>query len=178
MSRTLTALAVGLLLVACSAATDVPGSTSAADSTVPGDATTTVPSNPNNGPEEEADPDDPLVQAVGAFQSWVDHLAAGDHQEAWDAMAPASQAAVGEQQFFESVVFEISEGWGSWSAAEDVLYRLEVDEAGRTLLWVSGTISPEGMTEDREVSVPMVETDTGFLVSPFEEFGNVADSAP
>ena len=186
MSRTLTAVAAGLLLVACSAATDDPRSSTPPTSTmtdqtrstppatsIPG-TTTTVPSAPTSGPEEEADPDDPLVQAVGAFQTWVDHLAAGDHQEAWDAMAPTSQAAVGEELFFDSMVFEMAEGWGSWSVAEDVLYRLEVDAAGRTLLWVSGTISPEGMTEDREVAVPMIETDTGFLVSPFEEFGNVA----
>lgn len=89
---------------------------------------------------------------------------------------PTSQAAVGEGLFFDSLVYEMAEGWRSWSAAQDIDFRLEQDQNGRTLLWVSGTISSEEMTEQREVAVPMVEADIGYLVSPFVEFGNVADA--
>lgn len=119
---------------------------------------------------------DPLEAASTAFQAWVEHLADGDHQAALEAMAPTSRAAVGEHLFFSSLVYEMSEGWGSWSVAEDIAFRLEEDENGRTLLWVSGTIRPEGMTEEREVALPMVESDGGYLVSPFEEFGKVAEA--
>lgn len=173
-SRSLFALLVAILLAACTPGADDPPATTGSTSAPSHTTTTTAPAT-DPGPEEEADPDDPLVLAVGAFQSWVEDLAAGNHQEAWEAMAPTSRAAVGEQLFFDSLVYEMSEGWGSWSAAEDLLYRLDEDEAGRTLLWVSGTISPEGITEDREVAVPIAVTETGHQVSPFEEFGNVAE---
>src|SRR5690606_31482205 len=100
----------------------------------------------------------------------------GDEQAAWDAMAPTSQAAIGEDVYFGGLYTAMMEGWGSWAAGEDVSYRIETDQNGRTLLWVSGTIHPEGMTEYREVAVPVVETEDGFVVSPFEEFGNVAEA--
>lgn len=117
----------------------------------------------------EAVAGDELEAASQAFLAWVGHLGAGDHQAAWEAMGPAAQAAVGEEAFFDSVVYEMSEGWGSWSAAQNVEFRLEEDGSGRTLLWVSGTVSPEGMTEEREVAMPVVATDDGYLMSPFED---------
>lgn len=179
----LVALAV-VILVACGS--DLGSDDAIPSSAPPPSSTTAVPEQPSvtSGPPTEEPstttevptPRDPLEAASAAFQAWVGHLAAGDHQAAWEAMAPTSQAAVGEDLFFASLVYEMSEGWGSWSVAEDIRFRLEEDENGRTLLWVSGTISPEGMTEDREVAVPMVESDGGYLVSPFEEFGNVAEA--
>jgi hypothetical protein len=68
-----------------------------------------------------------------------------------------------------------AEGWGSWVAVEDPSYALEEDDAGRTLLIASGTIRPEGNVEEREVGVPLVEKDGRLLLSPFEEFGRVAE---
>ncbi|HEX2152547.1 MAG TPA: L,D-transpeptidase [Acidimicrobiia bacterium] len=192
--RALVTILVALMLAACG--TDTTATTTApldpaATSTLPPTSTTTSStSTTSTAPPETTTITDPVVettaptpppggdelaQATAVFETWVGHLAAGNHQEAWDAMAPTSQAAVGEDLFFDSMVFPMAEGWGSWSASEDVTYRLEQDENGRTLLWVSGTIQPEGMTEYREVAVPMVETEDGYLVSPFEEFGNVAE---
>lgn len=156
------------------AVADEPPATSEAPTEDP-PATTEAPPDGNSATEGPAR-DDPLEAASAAFQGWVGHLADGDHQAAWEAMAPTSRAAVGEDLFFSSLVYEMSEGWGSWSVAEDIGFRLKEDENGRTLLWVSGTIRPEGMTEEREVAVPMVESDGGYLVSPFEEFGNVAEA--
>lgn len=135
--------------------------------TAPEETTTTTTATPAEGD---------LAATSEAFRAWVGYLGEGDHQAAWDAMAPTSQAAIGEEVFFDSMAFEMSEGWGSWSAAEEIEFRLEEDENGRTLLWVAGTIRPEGMTEYREVAVPMVESEGGWLVSPFEEFGNVAEA--
>lgn len=134
--------------------------------------TTTTPSTtrPPTSPVPEA-----LTAASTAFEEWVGHLGRGDHEAAWESMAETSQVAVGEELFFDSLVFAMSEGWGSWSAAEDVSYRLGEDDAGRTLLWVSGTVSTEGMTEHRELAIPIVAGPDGYLMSPFEEFGNVAE---
>ncbi|MFP3913603.1 MAG: hypothetical protein ACLFWM_01915 [Actinomycetota bacterium] len=163
------AVLVVLLLAACATNSD---SGASAPETVPGDPSLPATTQPLPVTTATTTPDDDLARASQAFLTWVDHLAEGDHQAAWDAMAPASQTAVGEEVFFDSMVFEMSEGWGSWSAAGDIEFRLETDGSGRTLLWVSGTISPEGMTEEREVAVPIVESDGGYLVSPFEGPGD------
>lgn len=170
--RILAVFVVALMLTACG--DNGPASPSSSPpSTAPATTTTTGSAPSTTAP---AAPADLQAAAERGFEEWVGMLAEGDHQGAWEAMAPTSQAAVGEVLFFDSLVYEMAEGWGSWSAAEDVAYRLETDENGRTLLWVSGTISPEGMTETREVAVPIVESSSGILVSPFEEFGNVADA--
>lgn len=115
-----------------------------------------------------------LGAAVAAFQSWVRALNEGKIEVAWGLMAPTSQLAIGSPANFENMGSELAEGWGSWATVEDPGYSLEEDEAGRTLLIVSGVVHPEGMTEQKEVGVPVVESDGVLLVSPFEEFGNVA----
>jgi hypothetical protein len=147
--------------------------TTVAPPTTPGTVSTTTSLPPDTAPTTM--PEEAVDRAAAAFEIWVGYLGAGDHQAAWDGMAPTSQQSIGEELFFDSVVYAMSEGWGAWSAAEDVTYRLEDDEAGRTLLWVNGTVSAEGMTETREVAIPVVTTDSGLLMSPFEEFGNVAE---
>ena len=117
----------------------------------------------------------PLDQAVAAFQEWVGALAEGEVERAWDLMAPSSQQALGSYERFYEMRTGLAEGWGSWVAVEDATYSLEEDEAGRTLLIASGTIRPEGNVETREVGVPIVTDGGEVLVSPFEEFGNVAE---
>jgi hypothetical protein len=117
----------------------------------------------------------PLDLAVAAFQQWVGALAEGEVERAWDLMAPSSQVALGSFDFFYEMRTGLAEGWGSWVAVEDPSYSLIEDEAGRTLLLASGTIRPEGNVETREVGIPIVPTDVGVLISPFEEFGNVAE---
>lgn len=117
---------------------------------------------------------DPVDEAVAAFQAWVGALAEGEVETAWDLMAPSSQQALGSFERFDDMRTGLAEGWGSWVAVEDPTYAIEEDEAGRTLLIARGTIHPEGHTETREVGVPLVRQDGALLVSPFEEFGNVA----
>lgn len=116
-----------------------------------------------------------LGEAVGVFQEWVSALARGDTRLAWDLMSPSSRAALGEYARFAEMGTGLAEGWGTWVAVEDPSYNLEEDEAGRTLLVASGTIRPEGIVEEREVGVPVVRKEGRLLVSPFEEFGNVAE---
>ena len=117
----------------------------------------------------------PLDPAVAALQAWVGALAEGEIELAWDLMAPSSQQALGSFDRFAEIRTGLAEGWGSWVAVEDASYSLEEDAAGRTLLIARGVIRPEGQTETREVGVPIVEEGGQLLLSPFEEFGNVAE---
>lgn len=93
---------------------------------------------------------------------------------AWETMAESSRAAWGSSERFAEMGTGLAEGWGSWVAVEGASYFIETDDAGRTLLVVSGTIFPEGQEEQREVAVPLVEEGDRVQVSPYEEFGNVA----
>ena len=117
----------------------------------------------------------PVDGAVAAFQEWVGAMAEGEIELAWDLMAPTSQQALGSFERFAGMRTGLAEGWGSWVAVEDASYSVEQDDAGRTLLIARGVIRPEGQTESREVGVPLIEQGNVVLISPFEEFGNVAE---
>ena len=134
---------------------------------------TTVPSS-----EEPADPGEggeaPVDAAAAAFEAWTAHIAEGDEQAAWDGLAETSQVAVG-REVFSDMMTAMSEGWAAWAWAEDVSYRISTDEAGRTLLHIAGTVTREGMTETTENVIPVVHRAGAVLVSPFEEFGKVAE---
>ncbi|MGH8911428.1 MAG: L,D-transpeptidase [Acidimicrobiia bacterium] len=170
-------LAIVVVVAACGADVEQGPTDTAPSSSAPATAPSTSVTSPpaTTSSTSGMAPADALDEAAAAFETWVGHLGAGDHQAAWEGMAPTSQASVGEELFFDSLVFAMSEGWGAWSVAEDVSYRMSEDEAGRTLLWVTGTVAPEGMTETREVAIPVVASEAGVLMSPFEEFGNVAE---
>jgi hypothetical protein len=137
--------------------------------TTPASTTTATPSTTTTAP-----PDD-LTAAVTAFQEWVAALAEGDVDSAWDLMATSSQLAFGSYDRFAGMRTGFAEGWGSWVAVADPSYSLDEDDAGRILLIASGVIRPEGTAEYREVGVPLVEENGQILLSPFEEFGNVAN---
>lgn len=164
--RILLGVALVFGLVACG--TDQTGQTDDPDPTVDSMATPTTSPTPETSTTTVAG--DETAAAVAAFEEWVDNIASGDQQAVWEGLAPASQEAIGEDTFFESTVFELSEGWGAWSAVDDVDFRL-TEEGDETLLWVSGTVSQEGTTEEREMSIPVVRTDGGWLMSPFEGLG-------
>jgi hypothetical protein len=176
MYRSTRALLVVLLVVATGC-----GSAGSSDTTAlpPASATTTspptTPSPPSTAaPTPTTEPVDLVDQAAAAFQAWVGYIADGDEQAAWDALAPSSQAAVGREQF-ANLMIEMSEGWAAWSRAKGVTYSLSEDEAGRTVLHVHGTVTREGMTETTENTITVVVIDGRVLMSPFEEFGNVAE---
>lgn len=114
-------------------------------------------------------------EAVEAFRAWVAALAEGTIDRAWELMAASSRRALGSRSTFEDMRSGLAEGWGSWVAVRNAEYALESDDAGRTLLVAEGDIRPEGHPEHREVGIPIVRSDDGaVLLSPFEEFGNVA----
>lgn len=117
---------------------------------------------------------DQLEAVVDVFETWVGHIAAGDHQAVWELLAEDSREAIDEDTFFQSTVFELSEGWGAWTQAENVTYRLEHDEDDDDaddddlVLVISGTVTQEGTTEDREVRMSLDEDDGRWFVDPFE----------
>ena len=147
-----------------------PTTTAPVDTTAPDDTTV-----PTTAPTTSApDGDEAVTAASTAFETWIGHIADGEHEAVWEGMAPTSQASIG-RELFSDLVITMSEGWAAWSWAEDVTYRLSTDEAGRSLLHVAGTVTREGTTETTENVIPVVWDGDRVLMSPFEEFGNVAE---
>ncbi|MGA7269980.1 MAG: L,D-transpeptidase [Acidimicrobiia bacterium] len=168
------AVALAILVAACGTA--LPSASSAVSPTSsPPAATPTTSTAPSTVPAPATTaPGGSVGEAAQAFQTWVGYIAAGDEQAAWDGLAPTSQAAVGRDQFARLMI-EMSEGWAAWSRATDVTYSLSEDEAGRSVLHVHGTVTREGMTETTENTMTVVVSGEQVLMSPFEEFGNVAE---
>lgn len=89
-------------------------------------------------------------------------------------MAESSQRSVGGYEVFATWASALIEGWGAWAAVEDLVVTLDEDAAGRTVARIRGTVTREGMTEEAESFVFFVAGPRGPVLSPFEEFGNVA----
>ena len=117
---------------------------------------------------------DSAAGVLAAFDAWVEALYAGNYRHAWDLMAPSSQAALGDYALFESWGSEMTEGWGSWAEATEVEIAVDVDASGRSVAVISGVVAKEGMPEMDTTTVFFVNDGDGVVVSPFEEFGNVA----
>lgn len=170
------------LVVACGAAARSGPSTTSSTSVPIAVTTSTVPVTSPGTPTISTNPaatttaglHDPAEGAARAFHTWVGYIAAGNEQAAWDALAPTSQAAVGREGF-DRLMIEMSEGWAAWSRSNDVTYSLSTDQAGRIVLHVHGTVTREGMTETTENTITVVVSGDQVLMSPFEEFGNVAE---
>jgi hypothetical protein len=112
-------------------------------------------------------------QTLAAFREWTGALAEADYERAWMLMAPTSQAALGSYEFFLSLGSELTEGWGSWAATSELSVSVREDLAGRLMAVIGGVVQREGMVEDVTTTV-FVVGDDAVIVSPFEEFGNVA----
>ena len=159
-----------LLLVAGACST-------AASDPIPGDVTSTTAPAPATSTAAVATtvaPVDRSADALAAFQAWVGALYDGDYRLAWALMAPSSQAALGGFELFESWGSEMTEGWGSWADATGVEVSVDEDATGRSLAVISGVVAKEGMPEPDSTTVFFVVDDGAVVVSPFEEFGNVA----
>jgi hypothetical protein len=113
--------------------------------------------------------------AMRVFLDWADALSSGDTARAWDLMAESSRRSVGSYELFAAWESELAEGWGEWSNATNLSATIERDAAGRAIAHLRATVTREGMTEAAESYVFIVAAPDGVDVSPFEEFGNVAD---
>lgn len=171
MKTTIVLLLLALLAGSCADTSDgpeamEPPAVSSTSTTRPSDSTVTTPPAGSQSME---------LQAMDAFDEWVEALWASDYQLAWDLMAESSQAAIGSYDLFQYIGSEMTEGWGSWAEAENLAVKVEPDLAGRTLATFSGVVAREGMAEQSETSVFLIQDNGDVVVSPFEEFGTVAE---
>ena len=167
--RYIAALFILALGVAACSGEESPAATTASPTT-----TITAPTTEPATTMAETTVPDVSGEALGAFMTWVGALHQGDYALAWDLMAPSSHAALGGFDLFASWGSELTEGWGSWAEATDVTATIEADAAGRNLAAITGVVSKEGMPEQDTAKVFFVVVDDKIVVSPFEEFGNVA----
>lgn len=168
--RFLVAFVAAVVSAGCASGT---GPTSTTESPTPTEPTTT----PTAVSTTTTPPDvDPLAAAVLA---WLELVARGDVDTAWETMAESSRLALGSKELFVSFATELEEGWGAWADAEDLSFRVgeTVDHPLGTLTTVelSGTVSQEGMIEQRVAVLKVVTADGIPRASPFEEFGEIAE---
>lgn len=156
-------LALGALIVMAITACGSGAETTTAPTTA-AETTTTTPADTTNTTLSAQ----LLNDASETFRKWVGHLAAGETDQAWNLLTPTSQQGFGGKQLFDDSQSAMAEGWGSWTAAVDPTYSIEMSAGGRPMLVVSGTISPEGMTESREVRMFVEYVNGTLLLSPFE----------
>lgn len=123
-------------------------------------------------------PDDEQVLIEAAIDAWFNAVRNGDIEAAWNLMSARSQRALGSIEMLASISTELAEGWAEWAVAENrsvtVVDRVSEGEVSVISVRLAGTVTREGMTEDAESVMRIVDADGGYLVSPFEEFGNVA----
>ena len=112
-----------------------------------------------------------------AVLAWVDDLGEGDAGAAWAAMGASSQAHFGSQAEFETLMTDLAEGYGAWSAAEpaDVLVTpVAADDDGTiAVVTLVGTLEQEGTTQDRADAFPVRFVDGDVVLEPFASAGDL-----
>ena len=112
-----------------------------------------------------------------AVLAWVDDLGEGDADAAWAAMGASSQAHFGSQAEFETLMTDLAEGYGAWSAAEpaDVLVTpVAADDEGTiAVVTLVGTVDQEGTTQDRADAFPVRFVDGDVVLEPFASAGDL-----
>ncbi len=112
-----------------------------------------------------------------AVLAWVDDLGHGDADAAWAAMGDSSQAHFGSQAEFESLMTDLAEGYGAWSAADpaDVqVTPVSTDDEGTTaVVTLIGTVQQEGTTQERADAFPVRIVDGDVVLEPFASAGDL-----
>jgi hypothetical protein len=112
-----------------------------------------------------------------AVLAWVDDLGEGDADAAWAAMGDTSQAHFGSQDEFESLMTDLAEGYGAWSAADptDVLVTpVAADDEGTiAVVTLVGTVEQEGTTHERADAFPVRLVDGDVVLEPFASAGDL-----
>ncbi|MGF1617057.1 MAG: META domain-containing protein [Acidimicrobiia bacterium] len=118
----------------------------------------------------------------GAALAWIMALASSDLDAAAALMGPASIAFANERGGLAAFSTELAEGWGAWAQVDD---RRVWSVTGRfpngteaTAVVLAGTVTQEGMTEQRSVSLVMVEDRGAYLVHPFTTAGQIGLVVP
>ncbi len=135
-------------------------------------ATLTTPT-PITGPGSD------LAVIESVIDAWFITVRKGDIESAWNLMSGRSQRSLGSIEMLESISTELAEGWAEWAVADNrsmsVVDRTADGQVSIITVRLAGTVTREGMTEDAESIMRIVQVDASYLVSPFEEFGNVAN---
>ncbi len=110
--------------------------------------------------------------ATQVANDWLAALAAGDADEAFALMAPASQADVGGRSGFDGMMSALAEGFAAWHDAENkIVWTNEVAASNEGTLYVVtfvGTVTQEGAVARRAAALPVfASAGQPALVQPF-----------
>ncbi len=131
----------------------------------------TAASVPPPGTPPAVSPDGTAPSPVEAGTAWVAALAGGDLDAAGARLAPGSLAYVEERGGLAAFATELAEGWGAWDRAEGrrvwpVSGRF-ADGTEATAVVFSGTVSQEGVSEQRAVALVVEQVEGAYGVHPF-----------
>lgn len=109
--------------------------------------------------------------ALATVSEWITAVGSGDADTAWNLLDPASQEAIGGRSGFDGTFTGLTEGYGAWADAIDVVqFSSPVPMAEPAELYVVswlGTVTQEGVTADRAIAIPVTINDQGAKVNPF-----------
>lgn len=122
--------------------------------------------------------------AAEAAMRWIDALAVGDADTAFDLVAPESQTAFGGRAGFDGSFSGLVEGFGAWADATGVygegdpwVFVNRVDD-DTTVVTFAGAVSQEGSDGQRAAAIPVVFRDGKGLVQPFLRAGTTEFITP
>ena len=175
--------AAALALAACGDdAGDVTTDTTTSDTTAtsgPSSTSTTETSGEGgNGP-----PSGLSVEAADdTVRAWVEALAEGELEAAWDLVAERSREAIGGFEAFTDLRSALAEGFGAWAGAGQDAFAVVPLDAGEdealSLVVLRGAIPQEGPPAAAADAVPVRTNSQGSLVEPFLDLGAVEHQPP
>ncbi len=137
------------------------------------DVRTVNPADRGNEPEVSPTPPPGSASEIAgqAVADWLQAVAAGDADRAWELMGPQSQQYLGRQQFGEMVPSMAEGSFGQWTGPVDDLKVgtsfLPAPAEGAGVTTYSGTIRPEGMEEFTSQAFPVRLVGGRWTVEPF-----------
>lgn len=152
-------------------------STTVVGSEPDGSNTTAAPSDAPDMPDAPR----PGEDAVGTVRFWVDALAEGDLETAWDLVAEDSREAIGGFEAFGDLRSTLAEGFGAWGqAGEEAFSAVTLDNGDEeiSVVILAGTIAQEGPPSPAADAVPARNTADGWRVDPFVDLGTVEHQPP
>ena len=115
--------------------------------------------------------------STDAVAAWVDAVHAGDAEDAWLAMGPASQDHFGSQAAFGEQLAELDRGLGDWSEVDlnDVLVTpvLSSDEGTVAVVTLVGTTETLGESQPEAQAFPVRILDGVVVLEPFAPAGEL-----
>lgn len=157
--------------------TEPPESTTT--STVVESTTTTVAETTTTSTTSTTMPVDEMTEAeraaTTAADDWIQAIASGDEDAAWELLAPESQLSIGGRDGFTDIFTGLQEGFGAWANAEFVITWADTVDLEAVVVTYVGTVTQEGTTGPAAAAVPVVVDDgLNAAVQPFTRGETVA----